>query len=87
MSLQQTLMDKLIVGIAAAATLAGGGTVLNNWYTNGQQQVLIEQTLTINDKLDSIKDTVNRVESDVDHMKREQDRIRDSLGADYAAGE
>lgn len=86
MSIKEALVDKIIVGVAAAATLGGGGTILSNWYKNGQQDILIEQSLQIRDTLSTIEskiDMANSINSglvvDVNHIRKEQDRIRDKL--------
>lgn len=86
MPFKDALIDKVIVGVAMAGALGGGSTVLTNWYRNGQQDVLIEQALTVNARLDRIESKIDgnassnaEIKRDIDHLKKEQDRIREKL--------
>ena len=87
MAIKDTLVEKIVGGVALAAALGGGGTVLTNWHTNGQQDVKIERALHIETRLDSIERKLDDVHADLrsnqkslDHLKDEQDRIRSKIG-------
>lgn len=65
---------KVLIGVATAASLAGGTAIIKAAETNAVQDVRIERIEKTAEKMDALNDTMNETKTEVALLRKEMEK-------------
>lgn len=65
---------KVLIGVATAASLAGGTAIIKAAETNAVQDVRIERIEKTAEKMDALNDTMNETKNEVALLRKEMEK-------------